>query len=154
MMENRPLPLHFRLRGHRQENIRGTLQAPLTGQKSRDFQHLSRHIFRPVCPLGFVEWTRYNFSPEALLAGMEAAAAQVVVFAPPVTIEEEAPFLLPFLTSAHKSRSLFFSFWGAGLSCGLLDLAAFSRSIMEDFPRFSLLSFSLGPLLMIPSIIP
>lgn len=33
------------------KNIRGTFQAPLTGQKSRDFQPLSRHIFRPICPV-------------------------------------------------------------------------------------------------------
>jgi hypothetical protein len=85
---------------------------------------------------------------------METAAALFSIFPPPVAVKEEAPLKLPLFALAHKSRSLFFSIWGAGLSCGLLDLAAFSLSIMEDFPRFSLLSFSLGPLLMIPSIMP
>ncbi len=153
-MENRPLFLHFRLLGHGQENIRDSLPAMLTGQKNCVFQPLSRHIFRTVCPLGCVERTSYNFSPKALLAGVATTAAQSGVFAPPIAVKKEAPFHLPFLTLTHKSRSLFFSFWGADLSFGLLDLAAFSRSMMEDFPRFSLWSFSLGPLLMMPSIMP
>ena len=152
--ENRPISWHFHLPGRRQENIQGTLSASLTRQKNLDFQPLSRHILHSVCPLGCVERTRYNFSPKTLLARVATTAAQVIVFAPPVTVKKEAPFHLPFLTLTHKSRSLFFSFWGAGLSCGLLVLAAFSLSIMDDFSRFSLLSFSLEPLLMIPSIMP
>lgn len=41
---------------------------------------------------GNVAWTSDDFSPETLLAGMDAAAAQIIVFAPPVCIEIEAPF--------------------------------------------------------------
>ena len=51
LIKNQLLSLHFRLWRHGQENIRGTFQAPLTGQKSHDFQPLSRHIFRPICPV-------------------------------------------------------------------------------------------------------
>ena len=110
---------------------------PLTGQKKRDFQPYSRHIFLSICPLGCVEGTRDDFSTKTLLAGMETTAALLSIFPPPVAVKEEAPFELPFLTPAHISRSLFFFLWGEGLSVCWAVLADFSRSMIEVFPPFS-----------------
>jgi hypothetical protein len=77
------IPAIWLLRAQTRKYTRHPISAAYRA-KNRDFQPLSRHIFCPICPLGCVEGTRYNFSPEALLARMNAAAAQVIVFAPSV----------------------------------------------------------------------
>ena len=103
--------------------------------------------------------------PEALLAGMDTALADLVVPAAAVLPQEEGPLQPPLLAPAHRSCSGGFFWWA--LSGGLRSphsfFASASRSRMEG--RFSgevrrVSSFAasssslLRPLLMTPSIIP
>ena len=74
-------------------------------------------------------------SPEALLAGVGAALADLVVLAAAVLPQEESPFQPPLLAPAHRSCSGGFFWWA--LSGGLRSphsfFAASSRSRMEGF---------------------
>jgi len=68
---------------------------PFIGREILDFQPFSQHktgLSVYSAAFGNVAWTSDDFSPETLLAGMDAAAAQIIVFAPSVCIEIEAPF--------------------------------------------------------------
>jgi len=66
--------------------------------------------------LRFVDGTTDDDHPKALLTRMHTPAALIVILAPSVYVEEESPFEFPLLAFAHKSRSLFLSLWGVGLS--------------------------------------
>ena len=107
--------------------------------------------------------------PEALLAGMDTALADLVVLAAAVLPQEESPFQPPLLAPAHRScyRSCSGGFFWWALSGGLRSphsrLASASRSRMEGFfsgvvLRTSPWAFSssspLRPLFSTPSIIP
>ena len=138
---------------------RGHLAAPLTERKNLGFQPLSRHKKKLSVysgTLGLVDGATDDSHPKTLLAVMHTPTALFVVFASSVRIEEECPFELPLLAPAHRSCSGFRSLWGLGLSSCGSDFAALSLSMMEDFSPLSgaLASVSLGPLLMIPSIMP
>src|SRR5699024_3127597 len=103
--------------------------------------------------------------PEALLAGMDTAFAELVILASAVLAQEECPLHTPFLAPAHKSPSSGGFFCGAGLSGPFRDphsrFASSNRSRIEGFfsgvvLRASAWAFSSSsprrPLLMIPSI--
>lgn len=47
----------------------------------------------------------HHHRPETLLAGMDAALAELVILASAVLAQEERPFQTPFFASAHKSCS-------------------------------------------------
>lgn len=49
--------------------------------------------------------TGQHHRPETLLAGMNAAFAELVILTPAVLAQEERPFQTPFLAPAHKSPS-------------------------------------------------
>ena len=49
--------------------------------------------------------TGHHHRPEALLAGMDTAFAELVILTPAVLAQKERPFQTPFLASAHKSCS-------------------------------------------------
>jgi len=68
----------------RRENIRGNASSLRRGQEISDFQPLSRQILAFSRALGKVMRTGNDNGAEALLAWMNAAAAQVIVFAPSV----------------------------------------------------------------------
>ena len=65
----------------RQENIRGNASSLLRGQEISDFQPLIRQILALSRALGKVMRTGDDNGAEALLARMNAAATQVIVFA-------------------------------------------------------------------------
>ena len=103
--------------------------------------------------------------PEALLAGMDTALADLVVLAAAVLPQEESPFQPPLLAPAHRSCSGGFFWWA--LSGGLRSLHSFfasaSRSRMEGrfsgevrraSPFAASSSSPLRPLFSTPSIIP
>ena len=103
--------------------------------------------------------------PEALLAGMDTALADLVVLAAAVLPQEERPLQPPLLAPAHRPCSGGFFCWA--LSGGLRSphsfFASASRSRMEGFfsgvvLRASPWAFScsspLRPLFSTPSIIP
>ena len=103
--------------------------------------------------------------PKALLAGVGAALADLVILSAAVLAQEESPFQPPLLAPAHRSCSGGFFWWA--LSRGLRSqhsfLASSSRSRMEVFfsreirrasPFAASSSSPLRPLLMTPSIIP
>ena len=103
--------------------------------------------------------------PEALLAGMDTALADLVVLAAAVLPQEESPFQPPLLAPAHRSCSGGFFWWAlsGGLRSPHSRLASASRSRMEGFfsgvvLRTSPWAFSssspLRPLFSTPSIIP
>lgn len=75
--------------------------------------------------------------PEALLAWVNTALADLVILPPAVLAQEERPFLPPFFTPDHRSPSSGGFLWGAAFSEGLRSahsfLASASRSMMEDF---------------------
>lgn len=102
--------------------------------------------------LGIVMGTGYYFHPEALLAGMGAALAELMVLPSAVVPQEEGPFQTPFLTPAHNSPSSGTSrpgrFPSGGLCSAYSRLASASRSRMEGFSTAS----SRRPLLITPSI--
>ena len=54
---------------------------------------------------GKIMRTGHHHRPEALLAGMDTAFAELVILTPAVLAQEERPFQTPFLASAHKSCS-------------------------------------------------
>ena len=60
----------------------------------------------------------HHHRPEALLTGMGATFAELVILASAVLAQEERPFQTPFLAPAHKSPSTGGFFYGAGLSGG------------------------------------
>src|SRR5699024_3519153 len=116
---------------------------------------------------GKIVRTGQHHRPETLLAGMNAALAELVILAPAVLAQEERPFQTPFFTPAHKSPSSGGFFWGVGLSGAFRAphsrFASSSRSRMEGFfsgvvLHSSAWAFSNSsprrPLLMIPSIMP
>ena len=75
--------------------MQGNFSVLFIGREILDFQPFSQHktgLSVYSAAFGNVAWTSDDFSPETLLAGMDAAAAQIIVFAPPVCIEIEAPF--------------------------------------------------------------
>ena len=132
-----------------------------------------RRFFSPfstlICTLfracGLVMGTGDEDCPEALLAGMDTALADLVVLAAAVLPQEESPFQPPLLAPAHRSCSGGFFWWA--LSGDLRSphsfFASASRSRMEG--RFSgdvraasafaaSCSSPLRPLLITPSIIP
>ena len=159
MVQYRPLFRHFYDLQYGKENIREHLGAPLAARIILDFQPLFRHKKQLSVYSGtlrLVDGATDDSHPEALFAWPDAAAADIVVLASPVRIEEECPFELPLLASAHRSCSGFRSLWGLGLSSCVSDFAALSLSIIEVFSPLSgtLTSVSLEPLLMIPSIMP
>ena len=103
--------------------------------------------------------------PEALLAGMDTALADLVVLAAAVLPQEESPFQPPLLAPAHRSCSGGFFWWAlsGGLRSPHSRLASSSRSRIEGFfsgevlrasPFAASSSSPLRPLLMTPSIIP
>ena len=47
-------------------------------------------------------WAGHHHRPEALLAGMDAALAELVVLVPAVLAQEQRPFQTPFLAPAHN----------------------------------------------------
>ena len=123
----------------------------------------------PICTLfracGLVMGTGDKDCPEALLAGMDTALADLVVPAAAVLPEEEGPFQPPLLAPAHRSCSGGFFCWAlsGGLRSPHSRLASASRSRMEGFfsgvvLRASPWAFSssspLRPLFSTPSIIP
>ena len=79
----------------------------------------------------------YHYSPETLLAGMDAALTELVILAPAVLAQEECPFQTPFLAQAHKSPISGGFFCGAGLSGAFRSahsrFASSSRSRIEGF---------------------
>lgn len=114
---------------------------------------------------GLVMGTGDEDRPEALLAGMDTALADLVVPAAAVLPEEEGPFQPPLLAPAHRSCSGGFFCWAlsGGLRSPHSRLASASRSRMEG--RFSgaplcaspwafSCSSPLRPLFSTPSIIP
>ena len=122
-----------------------------------------RTLFR-AC--GLVMGTGDKHRPEALLAGVGAALAALVILAAAILAQEESPFQSPLLAPAHRSCSGGF-FCGTGLSGAFRSahsrFASASRSRMEGFfsgafRRASTWAFScsspLRSLLMTPSIIP
>ena len=138
---------------------------------SRKSRH--RRFFSPfstlICTLfracGLVMGTGDEDCPEALLAWVDTALADLVISAAAVLPEEEGPFQPPLLAPAH--RSCFGGFFCWALSGGLRSphsrLASASRSRMEG--RFSgaplcaspwafSCSSPLRPLFSTPSIIP
>ncbi len=123
----------------------------------------------PICTLfracGLVMGTGDKDCPEALLAGMDTALADLVVPAAAVLPQEEGPLQPPLLAPAHRSCSGGFFCWAlsGGLRSPHSRLASASRSRMEGFfsgvvLRASPWAFSssspLRPLFSTPSIIP
>ena len=123
----------------------------------------------PICTLfracGLVMGTGDKDCPEALLAGMDTALADLVVPAAAVLPQEEGPLQPPLLAPAHRSCSGGFFCWAlsGGLRSPHSRLASASRSRMEGFfsgvvLRASPWDFSssspLRPLFSTPSIIP
>ena len=123
----------------------------------------------PICTLfracGLVMGTGDEDCPEALLAGMDTALADLVVPAAAVLPQEEGPLQPPLLAPAHRSCSGGFFCWAlsGGLRSPHSRLASASRSRMEG--RFSgaplcaspwafSCSSPLRPLFSTPSIIP
>ena len=121
-----------------------------------------RTLFR-AC--GLVMGTGDEQRPEALLAGMDTALADLVVPAAAVLPQEEGPLQPPFFAPAHRSCSGGFFWWAlsGGLHSPHSFFASSSRSRMEGFfsgevrrtsPFAASSSSPLRPLLMTPSIIP
>ena len=65
---------------------------------------------------GRIVRTRQHYRLETLLAGVDAALAELVILTPAVLAQEERPFQTPFLAPAHKSSNSGGFFCGAGLS--------------------------------------
>ena len=90
--------------------------------------------------------------PEALLAGMDTALADLVISAAAVLPEEEGPFQPPLLAPAHRSCSGGFFCWAlsGGLRSPHSRLASASRSRMEGaLLRGAPMRFALGLLLLL-----
>ena len=114
---------------------------------------------------GLVMGTGDEDCPEALLAWVDTALADLIISAAAVLPEEEGPFQPPLLAPAHRSCSGGFFCWAlsGGLRSPHSRLASASRSRMEGFfsgvvLRASPWAFSnsspLRPLFSTPSIIP
>src|SRR5699024_961781 len=114
---------------------------------------------------GKIVRTGHYHRPEALLAGVGAALADLVILAAAVLAQEESPFQPPLLAPAHRSCSGGFFWWAlsGGLRSPHSRLASSSRSRIEGFfsgevlrasPFAASSSSPLRPLLMTPSIIP
>lgn len=116
---------------------------------------------------GDVMRTLYQRCPEALLAAVNTALADLVILPSAVLAQEEGPFQPPFFTSAHRLPSSGGFFCGAALSGNFRPahsrLASSRRSMMDGFLSgaiFAAASFALSnssprrPLLITPSIMP
>lgn len=116
------------------------------------FSTLIRTVFGAF---GEVTGAGHQHRPEALLAVMDAALADLVILPPAVLTQEEGPFQPPFFTPAHRYPCSGASRTGRPFSGGLRSehscLASSSLSRIEGF--FSTSSPRL-PLLITPSIIP
>ena len=163
------------------KSVQNRLSAPLNRRErpawenSKGGSRKSRHrrffspFSTPICTLfracGLVMGTGDKDCPEALLAGMDTALADLVVPAAAVLPQEEGPLQPPLLAPAHRSCSGGFFCWAlsGGLRSPHSRLASASRSRMEGFfsgvvLRASPWAFSssspLRPLFSTPSIIP
>lgn len=67
------------------------------------FSRLSAHIHTVFRSPGTVMWTGKLFHPEALLAVVGTVPTQTMILPSSVPAQEERPFQMPFLTSAHRS---------------------------------------------------
>ena len=148
-------------------------EARMRNHKDGSRKSHRRRFFSPfstlICTLfracGLVMGTGDEDCPEALLAGMDTALADLVVPAAAVLPQEEGPLQPPLLAPAHRSCSGGFFCWAlsGGLRSPHSRLASASRSRMEG--RFSgaplcaspwafSCSSPLRPLFSTPSIIP
>ena len=148
-------------------------QASMGNHKGGSRKSRHRRIFSPFStPIptlfracGLVMGAGDKNHPEALLAGVGAALADLVILSAAVLAQEESPFQPPLLAPAHRSCSGGFFWWAlsGGLRSPHSRLASSSRSRMEGFfsgevrrtsPFAASSSSPLRPLLMTPSIIP
>lgn len=148
-------------------------EARMRNHKDGSRKSHRRRFFSPfstlICTLfracGLVMGTGDEDCPEALLAWVDTALADLIISAAAVLPEEEGPFQPPLLAPAHRSCSGGFFCWAlsGGLRSPHSRLASASRSRMEGFfsgvvLRASPWAFSnsspLRPLFSTPSIIP
>ena len=126
------------------------LKRSYRGRKQR-FSTLILTVYRP---LGTVMGTGNHLCPETLFAVIDAGLTELVILPPAVASQEERPFQMPFLTSAHREPCSGAPFSGCFASGAFRPahsfFAASSRSRMEGLPWGS----SRRPLLITPSIIP
>ena len=124
----------------------------LQSRKNPLFSTLFLTLFAPIRP---IERTGDQSYPKALFAAMDTFTAYLVILAPAILTEKEAPFLFPFFTAAHSSGSSFPSFPVSG---GFRSAHSFFA--WESCPRTEGLSVCTSlsalrsPLFMIPSIMP
>lgn len=124
----------------------------LQSQENPLFSTLFHTLFTSIRP---IERTGNQSRPKTLLAAMDTFSADLVILAPAILTEKEAPFLFPFFTSAHSSGS---PFPGFAVSGGFRSAHSFFA--WESCPRTeglsvcAVLSSLRSPLLMIPSIMP
>ena len=143
-------PAQSRLQG-RIGNHKGlVVKSRYRGRNSR----FSTLIHTAFSAFGEVTGTDNHFCLRTLLTRMGAGPAERIILTSAVTAQEERPFQMPLLASAHRSPCSGTSRPGrfpSGCFCWAISFfAASSRSRMDVLPKGS----SRRPLLITPSIIP
>ena len=117
-------------------------------------QRFSTLIFTIYRAFREVTGTDNHFRPRTLLAHTNTGLAELIILPSAVTAQEERPFQMPLLASAHRSPCSGTSrperFPSGGFCWAISFFAASSRSRIEVL----LWGSSRRPLLIIPSIIP
>ena len=138
--------------GRDRANPIASVISALQSRKNPLFSPLFHPFFTSIRP---IERTGNQSYPKALFAAMNTFTTDLVILAPAILTEKQAPFLFPFFTAAHSSGSSFPSFPVSG---GFRSAHSFFA--WESCPRTEGLSVCTSlliprsPLLMIPSIMP
>ena len=128
------------------------------------WSRFSTHIPTFFHAFGLVMRTGNQNRPEALLAGMDTAFADLIILAAAILHQEEGPFHPPFFTPAHRLPCSGASRPERPFSGGLCSehsfFASSSRSRIDGFSPGPSVSFAFSassprrPLLITPSIMP